>query len=141
MDSEIQFYKELANEIKPMGFGCFLFTKDATAWLYVITPDNSWLYIDRTEYGGYNIIYKYKPSKEFGTGLQYNSEPLYEITTKTLLNAEQYGKAFKNRGWINIPNTYDGKFHRETVWKSPEHYPDGYEAMLKNWCYNELAEL
>ena len=47
---EIEFYKELANEIKPQGFKCFLYNEDTSAWLYIITPNNSWLYIDNGEY-------------------------------------------------------------------------------------------
>ena len=68
---ELDFYHELAREIIPQGFKVFLYNKEDTAWLYVITPNNSWLYIDEAEYGGYNITYEYVPSKDFGSGCRY----------------------------------------------------------------------
>lgn len=56
---EVEFYKSLAKEIKPQGFKCFLYAdeKDVYAWLCIITPNNSWLYVDEGELGGYNIVY------------------------------------------------------------------------------------
>ena len=138
---EIEFYKELANEIKSQGFRCFLYDEDTSAWLYIITPNNSWLYVDNGEYGGYNITYKYEPSRDFGSGCRYNDGALYEITADTLIKAEKYGKSYGHRGWINVSNTYDGRSHRENVWRSPKHYTDAYKAMSKSWCANRLIEL
>ena len=99
---EIEFYKELANEIKSQGFRCFLYDEDTSAWLYIITPNNSWLYVDNGEYGGYNITYEYEPSRDFGSGCRYNDDALYEITADTLIKAEKYGKSYGHRGWINV---------------------------------------
>ena len=138
---EIEFYKELAKEIKPQGFKCFLYNEDTSAWLYIITPNNSWLYVDNGEYGGYNITYEYEPSRDFGSGCRYNDDALYEITADTLIKAEKYGKSYGHRGWINVSNTYDGRSHRENVWKSPKHYTDAYKAMSKSWCADRLIEL
>ena len=138
---EIEFYKKLAEKIKPEGFRCFLYNVDTSAWLYIITPNNSWLYVDNGEYGGFNITYQYEPSRDFGSGCRCNEDALYEITAKTLLNAEQYGKSFGYRGWENVPNTYDGRQHRENVWRTPRHYADAYKAMMKCWCAEKLIEL
>ena len=138
---EIEFYKELANEIKSQGFRCFLYDEDTSAWLYIITPNNSWLYVDNGEYGGYNIIYEYEPSRDFGSGCRYNDDALYEITADTLIKAEKYGKSYGYRGWMNVSNTYDGRSHRENVWRSPKHYTDAYKAMSKSWCADRLIEL
>ena len=140
-NNEIEFYKKLAEEIQPKGFRCFLYVKDAYAWLYIITPNNSWLYIDNAEYGGYNIIYNYEPSKEFGSGCRYNDKPLYEITADILTKAEQYGKSYGHRRWMNVHNIYDGKHHRENIWKSPKHYINGYKSMLTHWNAKDLVEL
>lgn len=140
-DHEIEFYKGLAKEIKPQGFKCFLYDEDTSAWLYIITPNNSWLYVDNGEYGGYNITYEYEPSRDFGSGCRYNDGALYEITADTLIKAEKYGKSYGHRGWIDVSNTYDGRSHRENIWKSPKHYTDAYKAMSKSWCANRLIEL
>lgn len=138
---EIEFYKELAKEIKSQGFRCFLYDEDTSAWLYIITPNNSWLYVDNGKYGGYNITYEYEPSRDFGSGCRYNDDALYEITADTLIKAEKYGKSYGHRGWINVSNTYDGRSHRENVWRSPKHYTDAYKAMSKSWCADRLVEL
>ena len=140
-DHEIEFYKGLAKEIKPQGFKCFLYDEDTSAWLYIITPNNSWLYVDNGEYGGYNITYEYEPSRDFGSGCRYNDGALYEITADTLIKAEKYGKSYGHRGWIDVSNTYDGRSHRENVWRNPKHYTDAYKAMSKSWCANRLIEL
>lgn len=140
-DYGIEFYKELAKEIKPQGFRCFLYDKDTSAWLYIITPNNSWLYVDSETYGGFNITYHYEPSREFGTGCRYNEDALHEITSEILLKAEQYGKNYGHRGWISVPNRYDGEIHRECVWKRPKHYADAYKAMTSCWCADKLVEL
>lgn len=138
---EIEFYKKLAKEIKPQGFRCFLYNKDTNAWLYIITPNNSWLYVDNGDYGGYNIVYEYEPSREFGSGCRYNENSLYEITADTLFKAEQYGKAYGHRGSIDVPNIYDEGIHQENVWKNPKHYKDAYNAMINSWCGDKLTEL
>ena len=138
---EIEFYKELAKEIKSQGFRWFLYDEDTSAWLYIITPNNSWLYVDYGEYGGYNITYEYEPSRDFGSGCCYNDDALYEITADTLIKAEKYGKSYGYRGWINVSNTYDGRSHRENVWRSPKHYTDAYKAMSKSWCADRMIEL
>ena len=138
---EIELYKELAKEIKPQGFRCFLYDVDTSAWLYIITPNNSWLYIDRRNFGGFDIVYAYEPSRDFGKGCRYNNDALYKINADILIKAEQYGKSYGYRGWVNVPNTYDGKTHRENAWKSPKHYADAYKAMLKSWCADKLVEL
>ena len=138
---EIEFYKKLAKEIKPQGFRCFLYNKDTSAWLYIITPNNSQLYVDYGDYGGYNIVYEYEASREFDSGCRYNDDGLHAITANTLLKAEQYGKSYGHRGWIDVPNQYDGGSHRENVWKRPKHYENAYNAMLNSWCANKLIEL
>ena len=140
---EVEFYKSLAKEIKPQGFKCFLYAdeKDVYAWLCIITPNNSWLYVDEGEIGGYNIVYEYKPSKDFGSGCRCNAEALYEITADALIKAEQYGKFYGQRGCINVPNTYNGKSHRESVWRHPSHYADAYKAMTNSWYADKLVEL
>ena len=140
-NEEIDFYKRLANELISQGFRCFLYDEDIYAWLYVITPNNSWLYIDNGDYSGYNIYYEYKPSKDFGTGCRCNESPLYEITASVLNEAEQYGKNFGTRGWKNVPNRYDGKMHREMCWKKPMYYTNAYEAMKQSSHFNKLTEL
>ena len=140
-EHEIEFYKKLAEEIKPQGYRCFLYDHDYSAWLNIITPNNSWLYVDHGEYGGFNVSYEYQPSRDFGTGCRYNNDALSEITVDTLVKAEQYGKTYGFRGWKNVPNTYDGRTHRENVWRTPTHYPDAYEAMMNNWCADRLVEL
>lgn len=140
-EHEIAFYKELAEEVKPQGFRCFLYNEDTSVWLYIITPNNSWLYIDEAYLGGYNITYNYNTSAAFGSGCGYNDEPLHEITSDTLYKAEQYGKDYGCRGWKNVPNRYDGKTHRENVWRKPEHYKDAYSAMMNSWCADKLVEL
>ena len=138
---EIEFYKELAKEIKSEGFKSFLYNEGSSAWLYILTPNNSWLYLDKEEYGGYIIIYEYIASRDFGSGCRYNENSLYEITTETLRKAEQYGKNYGHRGWINVSNKYDGRTHRENVWRTPNHHEDAYKAMMNSWCADKLVEL
>lgn len=140
-EHEIAFYKQLAQEIKPLGFRCFLYHNDTFAWLYVITPNDSLLYIDEAEFSGYNIAYEYKPTAEFGSGCRCNENPLYEITAETLLKAEQYGKGYGYEGWVNVLNQYDGKRHREKLWRTPTHYSSGLAAMQELWCTSKLVEL
>ncbi len=140
-EHEIEFYKGLAEEIKPEGFRCFLYDENGSAWLYIITPNNSWLYVDNEYLSGFNIIYEYESSRDFGTGCCYNDEPLHEITVDTLIMAEKYGKSFGERGWINVPNTYNKNIHRENVWKTPKPYSDAYKAMMDSWCADKLIEL
>lgn len=142
-ESNVCFYKELAENIKPHGFRCYLYNEDNSAFLYVITPNNSWLCISREYFGGYNISYKYEPSKDFGTGCQCNTDPLWEsdISVGTLLKAERYGKSYGFKGHIEVPNKYDERMHRETVWRSPVHYRDGYKAMQNSYLQKYLLEL
>lgn len=106
----------------------------------VITPNNSWMSID-FESDGLNIVYHYEPSREFGQGCRYNEDPFREITAETLLEAERFGKNFGHRGWINVPNRYDGFSHREIIWKKPKHYENAYKAMMQSWCAKQLIEL
>ena len=141
--SEIEFYKKLAEEIKPQGFRCFLYDEKewgANAWLYIITPGNSWLYVDG-DINGFAVIYKYTPSSSLGGGCRYNDEGLFEITADTLNKAEQYGKSYTQYRWKDVPNTYDEKSHKEHVWTSPVHYEDGYKAMMSSWCADRLIEI
>ena len=127
LKNEINFYKELAKEIKPNGFRSFLHYGNGSAWLYVITPCNSWLYIDLGEYSGFNISYEYKPSASCGSGCRCNESPLYEITVETLKDAERYGKNFRfnNCGCICKPSLY----------------LNGFEAMKKSYFAKTLIEL
>lgn len=127
LEKEINFYKELAHEIKNDGFRCFLYNKDFSAWLYIITPDNSWLYVGKNCYFGFDISYQYTPSRECGSGCRYNEEPLFEITKETLLDAEKYGKSFKCK---------NGR-----KYSFPKHYTDGYEAMRNSYFGKDLIEL
>lgn len=140
MNEEINFYRGLAAEIKSEGFRSFLFQSETSEWLYVITPNNSWLSID-FESDGLNIVYHYEPFREFGQGCRCNENPLHEITAETLLEAERFGKSFGHRGWINVPNRYDGGTHREIVWRTPKHYENAYKAMMQSWCAKQLIEL
>lgn len=140
-EHEIELYKELAKEIKSYGFRCLLYNEDTSAWLYIITPNNSWLYVDNGDFSGFNITYEYEPSRDFGSGCRCNEDALYEITVDTLTKAEQYGKSYGNRVKINVPNRYDGRSYRENVWRSPKHYADVYNAMSKSWCADRLIEL
>ena len=96
MNEEINFYRGLAAEIKPEGFRSFLFQSETSEWLYVITPNNSWMSID-FESDGLNIVYHYEPSREFGQGCRYNEDPFREITAETLLEAERFGKNWSQR--------------------------------------------
>lgn len=141
LEYEINFFHELAEEIKPQGFRCFLYNEGHSAWMYIITPNNSWLHIYNAEDGGFNIIYEYESSREFGSGCCYNETSLYEITSDILLKAEQYGKHYGHYSWIDVPNTYDGKSHRENTWRTPNHYTDAYKSMMKSWCASKLKEL
>lgn len=138
---EIEFYKKLAEEIKPLGYKCFLYNEDNFAWLYVITPNNSWLYIDEAMYTGYNIVYQYKPESKLGSGCCCFEEPIYEINERILKIAEDCGKNYYYTGWEMVPNRYDGRSHREIVRIKPIHYKDAMEALKKHWCYNKLVEL
>lgn len=138
--SKIDFYKKLAKEIKPQGFRCFLYDEGTSAWLYIITPRNSWLYVDG-DINGFNVIYQYTPSRSLGSGCRYNNEGLCEITADTLNKAEQYGIFYTQYRWKDVPNTYDGGSHKEHVWTSPVHYEDGYKAMMNSWCADRLVEI
>jgi len=138
---ELAFYHELAKEIKPQGFRCFLYNEDTSIWLYILTPNNSLLYLDNGDFGGYNITYEYVPSRDFCSGCRCNEDTLYEITADTLLKAERYGRNYSSRGWINVPNRYDGRNHRETILKRPTHYTDAVKALKERWCYDKLIEL
>lgn len=138
---EVEFYKELAEKIKKEGFRCFLYNEDRSAWLYIITPNNSWMYVDNSDFGGFNLTYNYVPSRDFGSGCRCNEKALSDITSEDLLKAEQYGKSFGYRGWKNVRNRYDGRTHRENVWRSPNHYQDAYQAMMNSWCADKLVEL
>ena len=140
MNEEINFYRGLAAEIKPEGFRCFLHLSETSEWLYIITPNNSWLSID-FESDGLNIVYHYEPSREFGQGCRCNEDSLREITAETLLEAERFGKNFGHRGWINVPNRYDGGTHREIVWRAPKYHENAYKAMMQSWCAKQLIEL
>lgn len=73
--------------------------------------------------------------------VSYNEDPFREITAETLLEAERFGKNFGHRGWINVPNRYDGFSHREIIWKKPKHYENAYKAMMQSWCAKQLIEL
>lgn len=138
--SKIDFYKKLAEEIRPQGFRCFLYDEGTSAWLYIITPRNSWLYVDG-DINGFNVMYQYTPSRSLGSGCRYNNEGLYEITADTLNKAEQYGKSYTQYGWKDVPNTYAGGSHKEYVRTSPVHYEDGYKAMMSSWCADRLVEI
>lgn len=140
MNEEINFYRGLAAEIKPEGFRSFLFQSEMSEWLDIITPNNSWMSID-FESDGLNIVYHYKPSREFGQGCRCNENPLHKITAETLLKAERFGKSFGHRGWINVPDRYDGGMHREIVWRAPKHHENAYKAMMQSWCAKQLIEL
>ena len=125
--NEINFYKELAEEIKPDGFKSFLYAESGSAWMYVITPGNSWLYIDRAEWGGFNISFEYKPSAGCGSGCRCNDNPLFEITASTLLDAEKYGKNFR---WNNCGHMC-----------KPALYTDAMKAMESSYFSEKLTEL
>lgn len=139
--SELAFYHELTKEIKPLGFRCFLYNEDTSIWLYILTPNNSLLYLDNADFGGFNITYEYVPSRNFGSGCRCNENALYEVTADTLLKAEQYGRNYSSRGWTKVKNKYDGKYHRENVIRHPEHYTDAIKALKERWCYDKLTEL
>ena len=139
-DLEINFYKELANELSEQGFRSFLYDKDDSAWLYVVTPNDSWLYIDKDLFSGYNITFEYVPSKDFGSGCRVNEDPLHEITAETLLEAECYGKNYKSRTY-HMETTSDGKPHRVYGTKAPEYYTSGYKAMMNSYFADRLIEI
>lgn len=42
---------------------------------------------------------------------------------------------------MNVPNTYNGKSHRESVWRHPSHYADAYKAMMNSWYADKLVKL
>lgn len=141
-DCKLKFYQELAAEIKPLGFRCFLFHSQ-TSWMYIITPKNSLLLIDDNPYGGVNVVYEYEPSVEFGSGCPYNDESLglLEVNADILLKAEAKGRKRGTRGWKEVPNTYNNGTHMEYVNKRPVLYKDGYKAMMNRWCARKLIEL
>ena len=105
----------------------FLYNEGTSAWLYIITPSDSWLYLDNADFYGYNISYEYTPSIDCGSGCRYNEDNLTEVTIETLLKAEQYGKSFRCK---------NGR-----KWAYPKHYASGIEAMRKSWCADRLIEL
>ena len=127
LQNELAFYNELAEEIKPHGFKCFLYNEGTSAWLYIITPSDSWLYLDNADFYGYDLSYEYTPSRDCGSGCRYNENSLTEVTIETLLKAEQYGKSFRCK---------NGR-----KWAYPKHYASGIEAMRKSWCADKLIEL
>lgn len=131
-----EFFYELAKEIKPFGFRCFLYDHDYGNWLSVITPNGSWLEIFHGYYGGYDITYEYVPSRDFGSGCRYNENALYEITKETLLAAENYGKNYEGHTWYyEWLKDNCGGFHRVRVTgtKKPKHYEDGLKALMESY--------
>lgn len=127
-----EFYEKLAESIKPAGFRSFLYNEEQSSLLFIITPANSWLCISE-DYWGYGISYEYIPSKNFGSGVRWNEEPLCrdEIDTKALLKAEKYGKRYGKT------QSYHGS---RKGFYMPEHYPDAYTAMMSAWG-EKLTEL
>lgn len=123
MNEEIKFYKELAEEIRKDGYRSFLHDENGSAWLYVITPGNSWLYIDKAEYGGFNVSFEYAPSRDCGSGCCFTERPIFEITSETLADAERYGRCFSFRG------------HKPTP------YADAMNAMNQSYFGKTLIEL
>lgn len=142
LQNNIIFYKELAKEIKPEGYRSFLLEKDTYACLHIITPNNSWLCVNAAPFGGFNLDFEYKPTKEFGRGCRCNENfALHEITVETLKKAETYGKTFGYKGRVTVPNIYDGKSHQETVWKTPVYYKNAYKALMDTYYAKNLQEL
>ena len=129
-----EFYEKLAESIKPAGFRSFLYNEEQSSLLFIITPANSWLCISE-DYWGYGISYEYVPSKNFGSGVRWNEEPLCrdEIDTKALLKAEKYGKRYGKT------QSYHGS-RKGKGFYMPEHYPDAYKAMMSAWG-EKLTEL
>lgn len=57
----------IAKEVIKNGYRVFK-NKDHSGWIYLITPSNNVLMISQEYFGGYNLAFKYKPSRECGTG-------------------------------------------------------------------------
>lgn len=139
-----EFFIELAKELKPLGYRCFLYDKDTSNWLSIITPDDSWLEIFHGDFGGYNITYEYVPSRDFGTGCRCNENALGEITHEVLQNALRYGKSFSSNTWHNeyLRDSQGGTHKvRVTGKKQPKHYESGLDALMKSWCWETYMEI
>lgn len=141
-DWKLDFFRNLAAEIKPQGFRSFLLNAQ-DAWMYVITPNNSLILISENKghNGGLDIVYKYEPTVEFGDGYRYNKVGLYDINAETLIRAEECGKANCECGWKIVPNTYNTGTHMEYVNLRPKLIEDAYKTMMKHWCARKLVEL
>ena len=129
MENIKEFFSALAEEIKPVGYRCFVYQNDHSIWMSVITPDNHWLEIFRGRYGGFDIVFQYAPSKDFGTGCKCNEIATNEITVETLKQAVRYGLNF---------SIFSKKYRTS---KKPEYYYDGYTAMKNSHFGNQYIEI
>ena len=87
-------------------------------WVFAITPSDNVLYVQRGEFGGWEISLQYKPSRNNGSGCRANdNQPYSTITADVLAEAERENLAFARK-------------LRATLYKSSEEWKRGYWTEL-----------
>jgi hypothetical protein len=87
-------------------------------WVFAITPNDKVLYVQRGEFGGWEISLQYTPSRQHGSGCRANDmQPYAEITPATLEDAERENLKFARQ-------------LRATLYKSSEDWRRGYWTEL-----------
>ena len=87
-------------------------------WVFAVTPSNNILYIQRGQFGGWEISLEYKPSRKNGSGCRANdTQPYSTVTVETLQETERENLSFARKLGA-------------TLYKTPEEWINGYWTKL-----------
>ena len=93
-------------------------SSDTSGYVFAITPNDNILYVQRGEFGGWEISLRYTPSRKNGSGCRANdNQPYNAITLDILQEAERENLAFARK-------------LKATLYKSSEEWRRGYWAEL-----------
>ena len=93
-------------------------SSDTSGYVFAITPNDNVLYVQRGEFGGWEISLKYTPSRKNGSGCRANDmQPYAEITPAILEEAERENLKFAQQ-------------LRATLYKSSDEWKRGYWTEL-----------
>lgn len=85
-------------------------------WVFAITPSDNVLYIQRGEFGGWEISLQYTPSRKNGSGCRANDmQPYAELTPAILEEAERENLKFAQQ--LRAPLYKSSEDWRRGYWK------------------------
>jgi hypothetical protein len=94
------YLEEALRALLHHGYSCYTIRSDDDLGRpsgFIITPDNSVLYVHNEYFGGWNFTYEYRQSREHGTGCQCLEQAANDVSLETVKRAEYQGKSYALR--------------------------------------------